>query len=243
MDTRFWGPSGWKLLHSITINYGIDSDINNKLKDTFGIFFSTIEYVLPCKYCRMSFSEYIKELPIEGNLDSNKSLNLWLYNIHNKVNKKLRDQKLLDKEDPTFAEVMHKYKDLIDKNQCDICDLSSWDFLYSICFNLPPRNTIDMERKKNYILFFNYLAEVLPSSNNRDKFKEYILKHPIEDNIDSRRQLVKWFYNFNCYNNKNKINYSTICARYEKIRSKCEKNNAKLGKNVKTCRRNNIIIK
>ena len=21
MDTRFWGPSGWKLLHSITFNY------------------------------------------------------------------------------------------------------------------------------------------------------------------------------------------------------------------------------
>jgi hypothetical protein len=239
MDTRFWGPSGWKLLHSIAINYGLKNAITNKERDNFGIFFSTLEYVLPCKYCRMSLTQYVDELPIEDHLSTNESFNFWLYSIHNKVNKKLRDQGLLHDKDPPFRDIMKKYKTLTKKHQCDICDLSSWDFLYSICFNLPPRNSIDMERKKNYILFFNYLAKVLPSTHNRNNFQEYLDKHPIENNIDSRKKLTKWFYNFNCYKNKTELNYNSVCHKYEKIRSKCEKKGAKV-KGVKTCRKNTI---
>ena len=44
---------------------------------------------MPCKYCRDSYMDFIKENPIDNNLNSRNDLTKWLYNIHNKVNNKL----------------------------------------------------------------------------------------------------------------------------------------------------------
>ena len=56
MDTRFWGPSGWQLLHSITNKYPNNPD---KLeKDAYEIFFKSLPFILPCIYCRNSLTEY-----------------------------------------------------------------------------------------------------------------------------------------------------------------------------------------
>ena len=54
MDTRFWGPDGWKLLHSITENYPTVPDKKNK--DLYRKFFLSLPYVLPCVYCRKSLT-------------------------------------------------------------------------------------------------------------------------------------------------------------------------------------------
>ena len=55
MDTKFWGPPGWRLLHLITFAY------SPKQKESVKRLFETIAYVLPCKFCRASFQEYIDE--------------------------------------------------------------------------------------------------------------------------------------------------------------------------------------
>jgi hypothetical protein len=41
MDTRFWGPSGWQLLHMVTFTRGL---LSPKTR-----FFGVIQDVLPCK--------------------------------------------------------------------------------------------------------------------------------------------------------------------------------------------------
>ena len=61
MDTRFWGPPGWKLLHQIAYQYPENPTPEDKLN--YGIFYSNLGNVLPCKYCRNSFTKYIKNLP------------------------------------------------------------------------------------------------------------------------------------------------------------------------------------
>ena len=100
-----------------------------------GFFFNTLQYVLPCKYCRQSLKIFYEELPIEPYLKNKKKLSYWLYLIHNKVNKKLRDQGLNDNKNPTFKEVVKKYDEINKTNSNkDICELSYWDFLYCYCF-------------------------------------------------------------------------------------------------------------
>ena len=79
------------------------------------------------------------------------------------------------------------------------------------------------------------MAKVLPSSKNKIKFKNYLEKNPIENNIDCRKSLTLWFFNFNCFNNKSLMNYNEVCHKYEKVRSKCEKK--KSNKNGFTCRK------
>ena len=66
MDTRFWGPPGWKLIHQVAYKYPINPTEIEKLD--YGIFYSNLAFVLPCKYCRNSFTKYLKNLPIENYL-------------------------------------------------------------------------------------------------------------------------------------------------------------------------------
>ena len=102
MDTRYWGPSGWKLLHSITFSY------DEKLKDLYNDFFYTLAFVLPCKFCRKSYSEYIINDPID--ISSKEALCKWLWRIHNDVNDKLRKQRLCNYENPPYNLVNNLYK-------------------------------------------------------------------------------------------------------------------------------------
>ena len=107
MDTRYWGPSGWKLLHSITFSY------EESLKNQYHDFFYVIAFLLPCKFCRKSYSEYITNDPID--VSSKTNLTKWLWRIHNKVNEKLRKQGLCNHEDPPFSEVKKFYEEKINR--------------------------------------------------------------------------------------------------------------------------------
>ena len=126
MDTRFWGPSGWRLLHSITFTYNPVSD-----KVAVRKVFESLPFVLPCKYCRTSLSSYMKELPLEPALESKSKLSKWLWMIHNKVNDKLKDQGINTKQNPSFHQVEVFYNELL-KRGCSRTDFPGWDFLFSI---------------------------------------------------------------------------------------------------------------
>lgn len=111
MMTKIWGPPGWLFLHCITFGYPYIINMNkkehvvrmHKTRD----FFRNIGYVLPCKYCRNSYIEFMKEIPIEYFLKSRKDLTFWLYKMHNKVNNKLG---VPDCNIPSFEEVQKRYE-------------------------------------------------------------------------------------------------------------------------------------
>jgi len=104
--TRVWGPAGWMFLHSIAQNYPwrpTDEQMQN-----YYTFFKLTGNVLPCRYCRESYQEYINSgnttLTMK-NMKNRKTLFLWLYNIHNRINKKLGI-----KSHPSKLEVWRKYE-------------------------------------------------------------------------------------------------------------------------------------
>ena len=150
MNTTFWGPSGWTFLHTLTFIYPENPSYSDKVK--MQSFMNSIAYILPCKYCRISFTKYSKSLSIVNYLDNREKIVEWLYKIHNKVNKKLRTQGFCKYENPEIDTVKHKYKPIVEhithlcsKNTAQssnttqdiinyICDLGR-DFLGSIVFN------------------------------------------------------------------------------------------------------------
>ena len=107
MNTTFWGPSGWEFLHTLTFIYPIKPTFNDKVK--IREFMYSLCFVLPCKYCRLSFTKYIKSLPIDDYLDSRELVIQWLYKIHNKVNKKLRIQGFCKHSNPDLPSVIKNY--------------------------------------------------------------------------------------------------------------------------------------
>ena len=149
MNTTFWGPSGWEFLHTLTFIYPDKPSYNDKVK--MQQFMNSINYILPCKYCRISFTKYSQTLPINDYLDSKEKMVEWLYKIHNKVNKKLRKQGFCKYDNPELSTVKEKYKSILEhitslckknNNKIDIiqdsinyiCNLGR-DFLGSIVFN------------------------------------------------------------------------------------------------------------
>lgn len=88
--TKIWGGHFWIACHSITFGYPT-SPTDEQRKHYFE-HFKTYEYILPCKYCRDSFSKFIREPDTLLSIDvfeNRQTLTKWLYDIHNKVNNKL----------------------------------------------------------------------------------------------------------------------------------------------------------
>lgn len=168
MDTRFWGPSGWKLLHIITFSY--PDHPSKKEKEKMFHFLETIPFILPCKYCRHSLSCYYEKDPPFKSLNSRTDLTKWLWRIHNQVNNKLRSQNLNPTTNPTFASVEKFYKRLLfrvieKKSSSDdiqtnsifssipnnyTCYLTTfWNFLFAVAYNHPKQTYKDSKPMAN----------------------------------------------------------------------------------------------
>lgn len=129
MDTRYWGPSGWRLLHLVSFGAGA------KNAKAVCEFFQTLPYVLPCKYCRYSLSEYISKDPVDCAIRENR-LEKWLWRIHNQVNAKLRKQKLSTAPDAPFEKVEEVYKNRLAAG-CSRTAFDGWEFLFSVAESHP----------------------------------------------------------------------------------------------------------
>ena len=236
MDTRFWGPPGWILLHTLAYAY------KPSLKSEYSIFFDNLKYVLPCIYCRVSYTEYIEDLPIHNFLDSRDNFFNWLYQIHNMVNNKLRSQGLLNWENPSVDEIKNKFKDLSKEfNQCKIRDKSimGWNFLYCIAFVFPEdgKNTAQTSQYHGYLVFFNILAKILPD-NYKILYSDYLHKNPIIHALECRDTLKQWIYNLELYiNNYFKLQCSDFVDIEDLIESYRAGCGGKTADSKPTCRR------
>lgn len=233
MDTRFWGPSGWKLLHLVAYSYPDNPKCTDKQK--FGMFYNNLKYVLPCKYCRISLTGFMEELPIEDHIDNKRQITKWIYDVHNKVNDKLRKQGLLNDKDPSLKEVDKKYEEMLK----DKCHLPGWDFLYSVAFNYPKcKSELSFDKMQHYIIFFKLLGEIIPCTKYRKLFNKYSDKYRIEKYIMCGRDLTKWLYSINCGIDKelkkDSKSFKRVCFVIESHRARaCSKKNHK----GKTCRK------
>jgi hypothetical protein len=111
MMTKIWGPPGWLFLNCVAFGYPYTIDQQNpkhtNKKHNYATFFNNIGEVLPCKYCRDSYMEFLAEDPVENHLDSRDALCKWFYEMHNKVNVKLGVPKC---NIPSFEDVKTDYE-------------------------------------------------------------------------------------------------------------------------------------
>jgi hypothetical protein len=109
-NTKVWGPAGWLFLHCIAQNYPWEPD--NSKKEAYYKFFKILGEILPCRYCRESYQQFINEPCTkldDSVLKNRKTMVTWLYNVHNKVNEKLakQNEKI---EVPCLQEVWERYE-------------------------------------------------------------------------------------------------------------------------------------
>jgi len=187
-----------------------------------------INEILPCKFCRESTTEYMKKDPLSYHLPE-----VWLYELHNKVNHKLRTQckdnpeVVNPGENPTFDEVEEKYMKMKPDN------VPGRDFLFSIAVNYPDEP--EEENKKLQNKFIHELSKVYPFGNLRKRFKVYLKNHEVA--VSSRLAYMKWMYEL-LKELSEEINvempsYKGYVARVMYFKSGCQKKTYR----GKTCRR------
>lgn len=98
MLTSIWGPSMWHYLHTMSFNYPIHPTIDDKKH--YMDFILLLQYVLPCKYCRINLKENFKKLPITlKNMKSRETFSKYVYQLHELINKMLHKKSNLSYDD------------------------------------------------------------------------------------------------------------------------------------------------
>ena len=93
MNTKVWGGPLWRVLHGVGT---LEATGNRRFLEPLATVVQTLEFIMPCSFCRNSYVQFAKTLKIqsiESTLE-NKDFSLWLYNMHNKVVRKLQGQAL-----------------------------------------------------------------------------------------------------------------------------------------------------
>jgi len=104
MLTYVWGPPLWHSLHTMSFNYPVSP--TKEQKQQYYAFFTSLQWVLPCKYCRDNYKNNLKTLPLNSTVLANRhNFSKWLYDMHNLVNKKLNKPITL-----TFEQVRNRYE-------------------------------------------------------------------------------------------------------------------------------------
>ena len=88
--TKIWGNAGWTFNHSVTFGYPLEPTPEQKMQ--YKNYFTSLGDVLPCKYCRESYKNFIttgKTALTDAALENRESLTRWFYDVHEAVNDKL----------------------------------------------------------------------------------------------------------------------------------------------------------
>ena len=112
MLPEVWGPGAWTFLHTITMLYPDNPNIDQK--NHHRQLFENLKYTIPCEKCANHYVENLKKYPLDPALESKTLLTKWLIDIHNEVNKKN------GKRVYSYEEVDEIYKDMYALNNYNI---------------------------------------------------------------------------------------------------------------------------
>ena len=88
MLTSVWGPNLWHVLHTISFNYPVKP--TDKDKKRYMNFIKSLQYVLPCRYCRDNLKKNLKVIKLNKSVMKNRdTFSKWFYKLHNHINKML----------------------------------------------------------------------------------------------------------------------------------------------------------
>ena len=104
MLTTVWGPSMWHYLHTMSFNYPINPTKQDKKH--YKNFLVQLQYVLPCKYCRINLRNNFKHMPIKScHMKNRNTFSKYVYDLHEFINKMLNKKSNL-----SYCDVRERYE-------------------------------------------------------------------------------------------------------------------------------------
>lgn len=104
MLTAVWGPSLWHFLHTLSFNYPINP--TSIQKKQYRDFIYSLQYILPCRYCRENLKKNLKSVCFNDKcLKNRETFSRAIYELHNHINVMLGKKKY-----KTYEEVRDCYE-------------------------------------------------------------------------------------------------------------------------------------
>jgi len=104
MMVKIWGPLQWTFLHTMSFNYPVHPTIEDKKH--YRDYVLNLQYVLPCKYCRMNLANNFKKKPLQMcHMENRETFSRYIYELHELVNKMLNKKSHL-----TYCQVRERYE-------------------------------------------------------------------------------------------------------------------------------------
>jgi len=104
MLTSVWGPPMWHYLHTMSFNYPVNPNAEDK--KNYRNFIINLQYVLPCKYCRINLTNNFKKKPLQMcHMANRETFSRYIYELHELVNKMLHKASHL-----SYCEVRERYE-------------------------------------------------------------------------------------------------------------------------------------
>jgi hypothetical protein len=104
MLTTIWGPSMWHFLHIMSFNYPVKPSKEDK--KYYRDFILSLQYILPCKYCRQNLKTNLKYNPLNmSDMESRDTFSRYIYKLHETINKLLGKKSGL-----SYCDVRERYE-------------------------------------------------------------------------------------------------------------------------------------
>ena len=99
-----WGPLQWTFLHIMSFNYPINPTPEDKKH--YRDYVLNLQYVLPCKYCRINLTNNFKKKPLQMcHMASRETFSRYIYELHETVNRMLKKKSKL-----SYCDVRERYE-------------------------------------------------------------------------------------------------------------------------------------
>jgi hypothetical protein len=174
--TKIWGPPMWESLHCIAFGYPIEP--TEEQKNNYKVFYTNLMNVLPCKFCRDSYKDFITKeddtIFTDSDLKNRETLTRWLFKIHNRVNKKLGIDYNLSYEDIVNKYESYRAKCIPNENGCNMpLNLKAQSFFKSTIIHAPVIHIEQYNKIKKYaatrdIIFDDRILKILDIKNRYD---------------------------------------------------------------------------
>ena len=104
MMVMLWGPLQWTFLHIMSFNYPVNP--TNEDNINYKNYILNLQYVLPCKHCRINLKTNLKQMPITSAVMKNRdSFSRYVYELHELVNKMLQKKSGL-----SYCDIRERYE-------------------------------------------------------------------------------------------------------------------------------------
>jgi hypothetical protein len=184
MSTFIWGPLFWNFFNDIAVAYDVCwTSWNKEQQKSYNQFWYIVSLILPCKWCRNSYSHFIQNEPPSFPFTQ------WLFELHEKVNKKLHK----------ISFDLHQFQ----RRCLTLTSFSNhqtlWDLTFILALNYDP-----IEKFSSYQQWFRILKNlILPLLVQYRAYEQTSIQAFLEQDIDiqSKYQLFCWLSR-HCYEHK-----------------------------------------